>query len=130
MKVEHRGLVEQVRPARRVVIVDDHPSFRCSAAALLTAEGFEVVGQAEDGASALALSAELTPDLVLLDIQLPDMDGFEVAERLLESRPGLRIVLVSSRERSQYGERIEASGALGFLTKEDLSGDALERLLE
>src|SRR6478609_9551017 len=93
-------LVEQLPPARRVIVVDDHPSFRRSAKALLTAEGFEVVGEAVDGASALAAVAELAPELVLLDIQLPDIDGFEVARRLLESRPELRIVLVSSRDSS------------------------------
>ena len=123
-------LVEQLPPARRVIVVDDHPSFRRSAKALLTAEGFEVVGEAVDGASALAAAAELVPELVLLDIQLPDIDGFEVARRLLERQPELRIVLVSSRDSSQYGPLIEASGARGFVSKGDLSGAALERLLE
>jgi DNA-binding NarL/FixJ family response regulator len=117
-------------PARRVIVVDDHPSFRRSAKALLTAEGFEVVGEAVDGASALAAAAELAPELVLLDIQLPDIDGFEVARRLLESQPELRIVLVSSRDSSQYGPLIEASGARGFVSKGDLSGESLERLLD
>jgi DNA-binding NarL/FixJ family response regulator len=123
-------LVEQLPPARRVIVVDDHPSFRRSAKALLTAEGFEVVGEAVDGASALAAAAELAPELVLLDIQLPDIDGFEVARRLLESQPELRIVLVSSRDSSQYGPLIEASGARGFVSKGDLSGESLERLLD
>ena len=123
-------LVEQLPPARRVIVVDDHPSFRRSAKALLTAEGFEVVGEAVDGASAHAAAAELVPELVLLDIQLPDIDGFEVARRLLERQPELRIVLVSSRDSSQYGPLIEASGARGFVSKGDLSGAALERLLE
>ena len=90
---------------------------------LLTAEGFEVVGEAEDGASALALAAELLPELVLLDIQLPDLDGFEVAERLLARNPELTIVLVSSRDRSSYGPLIEPSGARGFVAKTDLSGE-------
>ena len=123
-------LVEQLPPARRVIVVDDHPSFRRSAKALLTAEGFDVVGEAVDGASALAAVDELAPELVLLDIQLPDIDGFEVARRLLESQPELRIVLVSSRDSSQYGPLIEASGARGFVSKGDLSGEALERLLD
>ena len=72
MKQEHRQLLEQLRGARRVLVVDDHPSFRRCARAVLTAEGFEVLGEAEDGASAVALAAELEPDLVVLDIQLPD----------------------------------------------------------
>jgi two-component system nitrate/nitrite response regulator NarL len=130
MKVEHQELLEQVRPARRVLIVDDHASFRRCAGALLASEGFEVVGEAPDGSAALALAADLRPELVLLAVQLPDIDGFAVAERLLASDPALKIVLVSSRERADYGDRIEASGALGFVSKGELSGEELERLLE
>lgn len=130
MKPEHRELLAELRSARRVLVVDDHPSFRRCARTLLTEEGFEVVGEAEDGASALALADELAPDLVLLDVQLPDVDGFEVTARLLEREPGLGIVLVSSRERDAYGPRVAASGARGFISKADLSRTALERLLE
>ena len=130
MKLEHGELLEELRPLRRVLVVDDHPSFRRCAQKLLTAEGFEVVGEAEDGETALALAGEVAPDFVLLDIQLPDVDGFEVASRLLERDPDLPIVLVSSRDRDAYGGRIEASGALGFVSKADLSRAALERLLE
>jgi len=130
MRPEHGELLQEVRPARRVLVVDDHPSFRRCARRLLAAEGFEVVGEAENGATAVALARELAPDLVLLDIQLPDVDGFEVATRLLEREPGLPIVLVSSRDRTSYGARIEDSGALGFVTKAHLSGAVLERLLE
>jgi DNA-binding NarL/FixJ family response regulator len=121
--------VAERRSARRVLVVDDHPSFRKSASALLTAEGFDVVGQAADGASAVALAAELEPELVLLDIQLPDLDGFAVAKRLLADAPGLLIVLVSSRDRSSYGSLIEGSGAHAFLAKGDLSGATLARVL-
>ena len=129
MRPEHE-LLEEVRPARRVLVVDDHPSFRRCAQRLLAEEGFEVVGEAEDGATAVALADELAPDFVLLDIQLPDVDGFEVAARLLKREPGLAIVLLSSRDRAEYGARIEASGARGFVAKDDLTGAALERLLE
>jgi DNA-binding NarL/FixJ family response regulator len=130
MKVEHRQLVERLRPGRRVLVVDDHAGFRTCARTLLESEGFDVVGEAADGASAVALAAEVEVELVLLDIQLPDVDGFAVAERLLAADPTLRIVLVSSRDRSSYGRLIENSGACGFLSKGDLSGAALERLLE
>ena len=130
MKPEHRELLEKLRPARRVLVVDDHPSFRRCAGALLRAEGFEVVGEAADGTAALALAAELAPELVLLDVQLPDLDGFEVAARLLARDPELKVVLVSSRDRSAYGSRIDASGAMGFISKGDFSGLELERLLE
>lgn len=130
MNVEHRQIVERVRPARRVLVVDDHASFRRCARALLESEGFEVVGEAADGGSAVTVAAELQPELVLLDIQLPDIDGFAVAERLLANDRTLQIVLVSSRDRSSYGPLIEKCGARGFLSKGDVSGPALERLLE
>ena len=116
-------------PARQVIVVDDHPSFRSCARALLNAEGFEVVGEAEDGAAALALVGELEAELVLLDIQLPDINGFEVASRLLARDPDLKIVLISSRDRAAYGSAIKTSGAVGFISKADLSGDALKRFL-
>src|SRR5437763_12784142 len=83
-----------------VLIVDDHPSFRASARALLQSEGFEVVGEAEDGESALRAVAALLPELVLLDVQLPDIDGFEVARRLTTRDGGPAVVLVSSRDGS------------------------------
>jgi DNA-binding NarL/FixJ family response regulator len=114
----------------KVLIVDDHPSFRANARALLEAEGFEVVGEAEDGASALQAAAELSPELVLLDVQLPDMDGFEVAARLTNGGGGPAVVLVSSRDGSDFGPLVERSGARGFIPKAELSGAALLSLLE
>ncbi len=114
--------------AVRVLIVDDHPSFRASARTLLELEGFEVVGEAGDGASALELVGRLNPELVLLDIALPDTSGFEVAERLAGSRA--KVVLTSSREQRDLGRRVGRSGALGFVPKDRLSGQALTALLE
>ena len=112
-----------------VLIVDDHPSFRANARALLEAEGFEVVGEAEDGASALRAAAELAPELVLLDVQLPDLDGFEVAARLTNGGGGPSVVLVSSRDGSDFGPLVARSGARGFIPKAELSGAALAALL-
>jgi DNA-binding NarL/FixJ family response regulator len=129
MSAEHSQLLESSRPARRVVVVDDHPSFRRCASALLSAEGFDVVGEAADGEAALVVVSEVVPEVVLLDVQLPDLDGFEVAARLLARDPGLAIVLISSRDRSQYGSLVETSGARGFVAKGELSGAAIERLL-
>ena len=82
-----------------------------------------------DDGERLAAAADLSPEVVLLDVQLPDIDGFEVARRLLAGDPGLPVVLVSSRDRSQYGRLIEASGARGFVAKAELSGAALAGLL-
>jgi DNA-binding NarL/FixJ family response regulator len=116
--------------APTVLVVDDHPSFRASARAILEAEGFEVVGEAEDGASALAAVDVLHPQVVLLDVQLPDMTGFEVCVKLAERNGrGPDVVLVSSREACDYGSLIEQSGARGFVPKAELSGEAVSALL-
>ena len=112
-----------------VLIVDDHVSFRATARALLEAEGFEVVGEAADGRSAVVATSTLKPDLVLLDIQLPDMDGFEVTQLLHADGHRRIVVLTSSRDRSEYGELVARSGALGFLPKAELSGIRLASFL-
>jgi DNA-binding NarL/FixJ family response regulator len=116
--------------ATTLLIVDDHPSFRASARELLEAEGFDVVGEAEDGASALEAIHRLKPDVVLLDVQLPDMNGFDVATKVTANGSGAAIVLVSSRDGSDFGPLVERSGARGFIPKAELSGAALLSLLE
>jgi two-component system response regulator EvgA len=110
-----------------VVIVDDHAHFRASARAMLELEGFEVLGEAEDGESGLALVEELGPELVLLDVSLPDTNGFEVARQLAPSR--VAVILVSSRDGPDYGAHAEESGARGFIPKDELSGRTLARVL-
>jgi CheY-like chemotaxis protein len=112
-----------------VLIVDDHPDFRASASSLLEAEGFDVVGGVADGASALAAVERLRPEVVLLDVQLPDLDGFAVAERLAAAPDPPRVVLISSREAAAYGPRLEAAPARGFLAKRELSGASLAALV-
>jgi len=116
---------------RTVLIVDDHPSFRASARAMLEADGFEIVGEAGDGTLALELLRGLRPNVVLLDVQLPDMTGFEICEECGESGDlgDTRIVLVSSRDGSDYGDLIERCGASGFIPKAELTGDAVSALL-
>jgi DNA-binding NarL/FixJ family response regulator len=113
----------------RVLIVDDHPSFRASVRVLLEAEGYEVVGEAADGAEALTAAQELQPDLVLLDVCLPDLDGFEVAERLAELPVAPEVILTSSRDGTDYGNSVAASSARGFVPKAELSGTILTSLL-
>jgi DNA-binding NarL/FixJ family response regulator len=115
--------------ATSVLIVDDHAGFRATARRLLESEGYAVVGEAADGAAALAAAGELRPDVVLLDVQLPDLDGFEVASRLTADADRPAIVLVSSRDGDDYGSLAGDSGARGFIAKSDLSGAALEELL-
>ena len=114
----------------RILIVDDHPSFRRCARALLEADGFAVIGEAEDGEGALSAIGSLRPDVVLLDVQLPDMDGFAVLERLgTDGTTEPQVVLVSSREASDYDGLIRASGARGFISKAELTGAAVRVLL-
>jgi DNA-binding NarL/FixJ family response regulator len=113
----------------RVLIVDDHPSFRATARVLLEAEGFDVVGEAVDGASALTEAGRLRPEVVLLDVQLPDIDGFDVAARLTGTDDGPVVILVSSRDSSDFGPLVTRSGAAGFVPKAELSGDRLQELL-
>jgi DNA-binding NarL/FixJ family response regulator len=114
--------------ATTVLIVDDHPSFRASARMLLEAEGYEVVGEAEDGETALEVAALLRPDLVLLDVQLPGLDGFDVSRRLVAGNPAPAVILVSSRDGSDYGSLAGDSGARGFIPKAELSGRGLATL--
>ncbi len=111
------------------LVVDDHAGFRTSARFLLEMEGFVVVGEAADGAAAVDAAVRLRPDLVLLDVQLPDSQGYDVARRILAQGIDTRIVLVSSRDASDYGDSITSSGAVGFISKGELSGDRLRALL-
>ena len=125
------GLTRNESPVRhtRVLIVDDHAPFRSIARQVLTADGFHIVGEAADGAEAIRAYGELRPDLVLLDIQLPDIDGFAVATVLTTRIHPPTVVLVSSRSPTDYGSRIADCRARGYIAKSELSGDAVRRLL-
>ena len=117
----------RVRPT--VLIVDDHAEFRQSAGALLEAEGFAVIAEAADGDEAIAAVERVRPQIVLLDVQLPGVDGFAVAERLAAGRDPPVVVLISSREAAAYGPRLQAAAAHGFIPKRELSGSALAALV-
>ena len=115
--------------ALQVLIVDDHASFRRLAGRVLARAGFEVVGEAVDAASAIRKAALLQPDVVLLDVMLPDRSGLEVARELaLRPRPP-RVVLTSSRSRSDFGGAFDGIGGCEFIPKHQLSGPALKALL-
>ena len=117
-----------------VLIVDDHPSFRAGARRMLEASGYSVVGEAADGEAALDAVRDLGPDLVLLDVQLPGIDGFEVAARLEHAArignagAAPTIVLTSSRDRADFGDALAESPARGFIAKGELSGATLAEL--
>ena len=112
-----------------VLIVDDHDGFRAGARALLEAEGFEVLGEAADGESAVEQARRLRPQVVLLDVQLPGIDGFAVAERLAAEPFAPAVVLISSRGHGAFRGRLEAAPARGFITKAEFSGECLNSLL-
>lgn len=113
----------------RILIVDDDRRFRQAARALLEAQGFEVVGEAQDGEEALAASADLRPEVVLLDVNLPDTDGLAVAERLATKDGAPQIVLTSTRDASDFGPQLlEARGIRGFVPKDELSAGRIAEL--
>ena len=117
-------------PGRRLLIVDDHAGFRARARAILEEGGFVVVGEAANGRDAVAAARELRPDVVLLDIVLPDDDGFAVCSRLTDQDGCPIVVLTSSRSGNSYRRRIHDSPARAFIAKQDLSGAALAEVLE
>jgi len=111
------------------LIVDDHESFRGAARMLLDLEGFEVIGEAGDGVQGLRAARELAPDFVLLDVQMPGMNGFEVAAELTADDGAPLVVLTSSREDDDLVGMAVGAGARGFIPKADLSGERLAALL-
>ncbi len=110
-----------------VLIVDDHAAFRRRVRRLLEAEGYDVVGEAEDGATGVQEGRRLTPDVVLLDLQLPDASGFDVAAEL--TADATAVVITSTRDAADYGELARRNGARGFISKAELSSAAIEQLL-
>jgi CheY-like chemotaxis protein len=123
--------------SRSVLIVDDHPSFRASARRMLEGEGYDVVGEAADGSEALQAARDLGPDVILLDVRLPDLDGFAVCRRITGAAPGAdnglpgspAVILISSREVDEWGAVVNDCGAIGFIPKAKLSARAMEELL-
>ena len=112
-----------------VLIVDDHAGFRAGARRMLAAEGYDVVGEAADGEAGLRAARVLQPAVVLLDVNLPDVDGFRVAARLTGGPAPPAVVLTSSRDGADFGELVAHAGARGFVSKFDLCGAALRAAL-
>jgi len=115
--------------ATTVLIVDDHPSFRRFARQVLQVAGFAVVAEAHDGTSAIATGRRFQPDVVLLDVLLPDATGFEVAEALAAEPSSPVVILTSSRTATELDGALARSGARGFIAKRDLSGAAFAALV-
>ncbi|TAK01305.1 MAG: response regulator transcription factor [Chloroflexota bacterium] len=113
-----------------ILIIDDDPRFRAQASGLLAADGFTVIGEAVDGTSGLEAARSLRPDFVLIDIGLPDIEGFEVARGLASEEPPPLVVLTSSRDARAYGRRLTTVKCLGFIPKERVSGAAIRALVD
>lgn len=111
------------------LIVDDHDVFRSRARAVVQAAGYDVIGEADDAGSVIGKVRALRPDVVLLDIQLPDGDGISLADQIAQETDAPTVVLISSRERVDFGASIDRSAAVGFINKLDLSRASLEALL-
>jgi DNA-binding NarL/FixJ family response regulator len=112
-----------------VLIVDDHAGFRLSARRILEVDGYEIVGEAGNGRSAIEAARRLEPDIVLLDVNLPDLDGFEVAREIAKEPGAPAIVLTSSHDREDFGDLLPASRAAGFVAKDELCGAAVAALV-
>jgi DNA-binding NarL/FixJ family response regulator len=115
--------------ASTILVIDDHAGFRATARRMLERDGWTVVGEAADGESGLAAAAALAPDVVVLDIGLPDVDGFELAEQLAHAAGAASIVLTSSRDLAAYGDRVRRSPAVGFVSKDQLDGRIVRSLV-
>jgi DNA-binding NarL/FixJ family response regulator len=113
----------------RILIVDDDAGFRSALCSLLVTQGFEVAGEAADGFSGLAAVRELRPDVVLVDIRLPDIDGVAMATQLATESTSSAVVLISSHEAADFGPRLNVPGVAGFIAKTELDGESIERLL-
>jgi DNA-binding NarL/FixJ family response regulator len=122
-------VTDDARVEGTVLIVDDNARFRVRARQRLEADGYAVVAEAADGASALEAARRHRPDVVLLDVGLPDMSGLSVAERLAREPDGPAVVLTSTYDVSDFGDRLARSGARGFVAKAALSGEALSAVL-
>lgn len=114
---------------RTILIVDDHTAFRAIVREVLEADGYDVVGEAPDGRAGLSAALALKPDVVLLDVRLPDMDGFAVALHLVEAGQGVAVIVTSSSDDPLYPARAARSGARGFVAKHDVCGAVLDRIL-
>ena len=114
---------------RRILVIDDNNAFRAAVGRLLATDGFVVLAEAATGARGVQLAREYEPDVVIVDVQLPDTDGFDVAEQLDQLDLALQVILTSSLDSSDLGALLTESSARGFIPKAELSASAIEALL-
>lgn len=109
----------------RIVLADDHALVRAGFRTLLEQLGAQVVGEAKDGREAVQIATALKPDVVLMDISMPGLNGLEATTRLVRDCPGVRVIILSMHDSAEYARRAIRAGALGYLLK-DSSGAELE----
>jgi DNA-binding NarL/FixJ family response regulator len=114
----------------RCFIVDDRPSFSEAARELLTDQGIAVVGTATSAREAIQRVQELRPDVALVDIDLGEESGFDLARRLAADGSAVRVILISTHDEREFAKLIESSPTVGFLAKTELSAENIDRLLQ
>lgn len=121
--------IESMAENIRVLIVDDQLPFReASRMVVEMTDGFEVLGEAENGEQAIALVAELRPDLVLMDVQMPGIDGIETTRRIKSAPHPPVVIVMSTHESGDYVEVAVAAGAVGFVPKSQFGLDTLDEM--
>ncbi|HZO59593.1 MAG TPA: response regulator transcription factor [Solirubrobacterales bacterium] len=113
-----------------ILIVDDHPGFRAQARRLLESEGYLVIGEAGDCTTGLEAARALQPQLALVDVYLPDGDGFDLTSRIALLTDPPTVILISSRDGAEFERCASESGARGFVPKAELSREAIEGVLQ
>ena len=120
----------QVEQPIRVLIADDHRLFAEALEAILTAEStIEVVGRARNGAEALEMTIDIAPDVVLMDISMPGLNGVEATRRIVETRPGARVLMVTGSDAQEDVEAARIAGAAGYMTKDKIAAELVVAIL-
>ena len=114
----------------RILLVDDHQVVRRGVAGLIgdSNQGWEVCGEASTGREALAAASSLKPDIVVMDISMPDMNGLEATRELLKQDPGIEVLILSMHESDQMVHDVLSAGARGYILKRDAGNDLLAAL--
>lgn len=118
--------MKQMTDAARVLLVDDHTMLREGLRRSLVGRGYDVVGEAADGAAAVGIAAEITPDVVLMDVTMPVLDGLEATRRIIAANPDARVIILTMHVDGALARQAEQAGAFGYLVKDCSADDIVE----